>query len=83
MSQELLRACSLFAIPTRPEFGWCCEDPAWGTPTASPARAWCPVPWVQAREGRYGGLERGVQHLSMTGIYMSRYNEREEKKMHI
>lgn len=83
MSQELLRACSLFAIPTRPELGWCCEDPAWGTPTASPARGWCPFPWVQAREGRCGGLERGVQHLSMSSIYMSRYNERQKKKMHI
>lgn len=83
MSQELQRACSLFAIPTRPELGWCCEDPAWGTPTASPARGWCPFPWVQAREGRCGGLEReSSTYLWAASIWVDIMRDR-KKKMHI
>lgn len=77
MSQELLQACSFFAILTQPELGLYGEDPAWGTPTASTTQAWCPLPWVQAREGRCWELRRGVQHLVMTSIYMSFYNKRE------
>lgn len=49
--EEVLQAHGVFAIPTRPELGWCGEDPAWGSPTASLVQAWCTIPWVQGEKG--------------------------------
>lgn len=63
----MLQACSFFGIPTRPELGWCGEDPAWGTPTASPARAWCIVPWVQSKKS-WGADVKSWKRQSNTSL---------------
>lgn len=51
LREEVLQARGFFGIPTRPELGWCAEDPAWGAPIASLARDCCTVPWVQGKKG--------------------------------
>lgn len=68
--EEVLQARGFFGIPTRPELGWCGEDPAWGAPTASPAQAWCTVPWVQGEKG-WGADVESWRKQSTTSLWQA------------
>lgn len=68
--EEVLQARGFFGIPTRPVLGWCGEDPAWGATTASPAWAWCIVPWVQAEKG-WGADVESLRRQYTTSLWLA------------
>ena len=76
--EEVLRARGFFGIPTRPELGWCGEDPAWGAPTAFSCPGLMHCPLGGGRKG-LGGRCRELEKqstTSVTSIYTSSYFKR-------